>query len=289
MLRLLPERAALGVGAGLGRAAGAASPRLRGIADANLRLAFPEWSGAERRGVRRRHFAELGRAFAEWARLADAREEELLARVTWSGIEHLEKARAEGRGVLLLTAHCGSWELLPLALRARFPQLGTAAVGRVLADPALRRRVEARRRRGGAVLPQSRAAVLDALREGAAVFVLADHCRRPRHGGILAPFLGVRAWSDPGPARLARRSGAPVVPLHIRRLPDGRHAIAFGPRLAPPAGPGPDADAEFTARASACAEACVRAAPEQWLWTHRRFLHAPDAPADLYPPRRRPA
>ncbi|HVP28365.1 MAG TPA: lysophospholipid acyltransferase family protein [Myxococcota bacterium] len=280
----LPERAALGLGAALGRAAGAVLRRRARISLVNLRVALPEKSDAERRAIYRASMAEFGRNAVEWARLPRLAPAELRARVETVGLEHLRDALAKGHGALAVTAHYGNWELLPAAMHALAPDTRLVAVGRTLRNAELYRMIVARREQGGGeLLPQDARPILRALREGKSVGVLVDQYTTQRRGGVLAPFLGVQAWTNAGPALLALRTGAPLVPAHAERTGPGRHRIVFGPEIAPARSGDRDADVrETTARINAALSGFIRQDPVPWLWSHRRFRKSPDAPADLY-------
>lgn len=275
---LLPEGLALRLGAGLGRLAARALPRRRQQVEVNLRLAFPDWDEGKRRCFVGDNLAELGRCAAEWARLPGLSREALLQRVEFVGVEHFERALAKGNGVLAVTAHYGSWELLPAAMRARMPEAELHVVGRKLRNPFLYRRIVRRRTLGGGeVLPQDARAILRALRRGAAIGILADQYAPQRRGGVLAPFFGLRAWTTAGPATLSLRTGAPLLPVCVRRLQGSRHRVEFFPALEiEPRADRAQAIAEGTARMNAALESFIRAHPEPWLWSHRRFRRSPD-------------
>jgi KDO2-lipid IV(A) lauroyltransferase len=113
--------------------------------------------------------------------------------------------------------------------------------------------------------------IRDALRRGRIIGVLLDQ-NASRREGIFAPFFGVPASTSKGLALIALRTGAPVVPTFIRRLPAGRHMVVFEPPVAIP----PDRDpAAFTAAFNEAIERAIRQAPEQWFWVHRRWKRRP--------------
>jgi len=290
LLNALPESASLSAGAFAGEFAAQMWPRRRELALTNLAAAFPEWSAERRESVLRDHLRHLGRCAAEWARLPSLSDDALLARVEFQGVEHLDEALARGRGVMVATAHFGFWELLMPTLRLHMAPHRLTAVGRVQRNPGLQSLIAARRRLGSGDEPlaQSALAVRRALHSGCAVGVLADHYLSPRHGGLLAPFLGRRAWSNPGPATLSIASGSPLLLAHTRPLTDGRHLVAIGPEIEPAASGDRGRDiATMTERLNAAIEEWIRARPELWLWLHARFRGSEGAVDTAEAPRRR--
>jgi len=280
VLAVLPEGLALWLGGALGSVAAFVFRQRSREALANLQLVFPERSTAERSGIWRASCAELGRSAVEWARFPRLSIEAFRERVEMVGIDHLAKAAAHGRGVLLITAHYGNFEYLPAAVRSWLPGVTLSVVGRTMPTPGMQAMVERRRVRGGGeVIPQDVRAILRALRGGVMVGLLIDHYTRERRGGILVPFLGVRAWTTPGPALLALRTGAPVVPIHIRRLGGARHRIEVEPELELPRTGDRERDvATATAFMNEVLGRWMREDPVFWTWSHRRFRHSPDVP-----------
>lgn len=278
LAKRVPEKLALRAGATLGRVAFWALPRRRRLARSNLRIAFPAWSEERREEVARASLEELGRSLAEWSRLPALGAEELRSRVELVGAEHAERALAAGRGAFFATGHYGNWELLPAAWRAWRPELELVVVGRTFEDEGIQRRVEQRRLLGGgALLRRDAREILRALRKGAAVGVLVDLYTPERRGGVLLPFFGHRAWTDVGPATLALRTGAPIVPVTIRRAGEGRHRMVFRPPLVPVSSGDRRRDiAGLAIRTLEALETAIREDPASWLWIHRRWKRSPD-------------
>ena len=196
----------------------------------------------------------------------------MLSRVHVEGVEHLRRAAAAGRGILVLTAHYGNWELLAAA--HGLTGLPLSFVVRPLDDPILDDLAGRFRRRSGAELIVKHRAVrevMQALRRGRMVGILLDQ-NATRGEGVFVPFFGVPASTSKGLALLALRTGAPVVPVFLRREPDGRHCMDVRPPLPAP----PDEDVlTYTAAFNAAIEAAIRRAPEQWLWMHARWRTRP--------------
>ena len=93
-----------------------------------------------------------------------------------------------------------------------------------------------------------------------------------RADGVFAPFFGVPASTSKGLAVLSLRTGAPVVPIFLRRTAGGRHFVEVEPAIPVP----PDGDPiNYTAAFNRGIEAAIRRAPEQWFWIHRRWKTRP--------------
>jgi len=172
--------------------------------------------------------------------------------------------------VLVMSAHLGSWEIAayPVGLY-REPM---HVIGRPLDNPHLDRHLASSRTRFGNATISKRGAAresLRVLRRGGIVGILIDQRVRPAEG-IEVPFMGHDAITSPLLARLAQKTGAPVVPLFGHLEPHGRYRVRFHPPLWPR--DTPDADvAELTRRYLEVVEKQVRPRPEQWLWMHRRW------------------
>jgi len=294
-LRRLPPGAALAAGAAAGRSWFAArGPRVR-EARINLAIAFPDLDPAERDAILRESLENLGRSAAEVALLHGRARDVLLASVDVEGEEHLEAARraSPDGGVLALSAHFGSWELGAAALAARGHPL--TSVQRERSDPRLARLVEGWREDSGQeVIALGRAglAAVRALRRGRALAVLLDQNAR-RDEGVFAPFFGVDACTRSAPARLAMRTGVPVLPVFFHRRPGGGGHVARIAAALEIEAPGRDSPASAcaealvrnVARMNRAIEKAVRSDPAQWAWVHRRFRTRPPGAPRIYPSR----
>lgn len=273
----LPVPLALWAGRRLGDVLWGALPRRRTLTLDNLARAFgPGSSRLELRRLGRSSFENVGMNIAEACSFFFRPTSVLLSRVEFSGLAHLEAARAHGRGVLVLTAHYGNWELLAAAhALVVFP---LSVVVRPLDDPVADRIVERFRHRSGVELIEKRRGlrdILDALKRGRMVGILLDQ-NASRSEGVFVPFFGIPASTSRGLAVIALRTGAPVVPIYIRRLAGGRHRVEIGPAIPAP----PDGDVtRYTAAFTQSIEAVVRRDPEQWFWMHDRWKTRPGSEA----------
>jgi len=273
LLGHLPARAGLWLGCRIGDLLWLTMPRRRAIALDNLRRAFgAERSPAELNHLGRRSFEHLGMTIVESCVFFFRPPSVLLSRVDLGSPEHVEAAIALGRGLLALTAHYGNWELLAAcnALSA-YP---LSVVIRPMDHPFVDLIVDRFRRRSGLELITKRhalPAIRDALKRGRIVGILLDQ-NASRAEGVFVPFFGMPASTSKALAVISLRTGAPVVPIFIRRTGGGRHRVWSDPPIPVP----PDGNvAEYTAAFNRSIEAAIRQAPEQWFWVHRRWKTRP--------------
>ena len=273
LLAHLPSAVGLAAGRRLGDLLWWALPRRRAVALDNLQRVFGgERPPAEIRRLGRRSFQHVGMNLIEACRYLLRPTHVMVSRVRVEGLQHFQAAAAHGRGVFILTAHFGNWELLAAAHVLTGVPL--SIVTRPLDHPLLEDLASRFRRRSGAELIVKRQAVrevLSALRRQRMVGILLDQ-NATRAEGVFVPFFGSPASTSKGLALLALRTGAPVVPIFLRREPDGRHCMDVSAALPPPA----DGEiATYTSMFNRAIEAAIRRAPEQWLWMHDRWRTRP--------------
>lgn len=273
MLRLagkLPLPLVHAAGAVFGRLSGWLSGRARDTVETNLRLCFPDVDARGRARLARRAHRETGKAALEAGFLWHGDADVVLGKVR--GVEGealLRAALAGGRGVLLALPHLGSWEMVGLHVSQAHPM---TSLYRPPLSPALDPVMRAGRGRFGNRLVPTDAggvrALYQALGRGEIVAVLPDQVPAPG-SGVLAPFFGIEVPTAVLLARLAQRTGAAVLFAYAERLPRGAgFRLHYGPLLTDLGALLPQAAA---ARVNACVETLVRACPEQYQWTYRRF------------------
>jgi KDO2-lipid IV(A) lauroyltransferase len=284
--RRLPRRAVLATGRSLGRLWGALDRRHREIAAANLRQAFPDWSEERVQGTARGVYAHFGAVLLDLLWMEGRRAEDLLALCDIDGVEHLQAARAEGRGVIAPSGHFGNWEL---QAAASVPLVGhVSMIARPLDNPALDRRlVRLRTASGNTVFYKQKAIarVLAALREGGIVAILIDQNMQAKDG-IFVRFFARSACTTPVAAAIALKTGCAIVPVHCILQSNGRYRMVYGPRVEWAGTGRRDEDvAALTQHLTTIIERWVRDNPEQWLWLHRRWK---TTPPEAVPPAREP-
>lgn len=267
LLGLLPYRAQMAVGRGLGRIAWCFARRDRHIADINIRLCLPELDERARRRLVREHFGSLGCALLETALVWWASDRRLGKLVRVEGLEHLEQALAGGRGAILLSAHFTTLEMGARALCMNGPTAIMYQTPRnaLIAALSLRGRALHARR---AISSDNVRELLQSLKSNLPVWYAPDQ-RDEGRSGELVPFFGIPALTNVATSRIARISGAPVLPYFPERLAGG---AGYCMRILPPLQPFPTEDAVAdAARFHALIEAHVRRCPAQYLWTYKRF------------------
>jgi len=257
----------------------------------NLAIAFPDRSERARRRIVRASYLNLGRFGAEYVRLAGFFHRRLIGRVAYDRFQYWDeiKRRFPGRGIVVLSAHFGNFELLATAHALYGHQITLVHhTQRFVAGDALMTWV---RERAGVDVVRKRSAaraVLKALGDGQLVGVPFDQNAK-RGEAVFVPFFGEPAATSRTLARLVQRSHAIVVPVFIVREPDHRHHRIVIQDLIPlQESADPEADIEEnTRRFLRPIEEMVRRYPEQFLWQHRRYRTRPRGMAPLYEEGRR--
>ncbi len=252
-----------------------------------LTTAFPDATHAERRSLLKQMAHHFGNMLGEVVFLWGAKAPRIRRLYTMNGREFLISALEGGRGAVLVTCHCGNWELLNAALGLEGIPM-TIAV-RKLFDPRLDSIATALRARFGTqVVFRGRHAgrnLAQALVSNRVVGLLIDQ-DITKISGVFVPFFGRPAWTPSGAAMLALASGSPIVPAFVHRRPDGTHQIDILPPLPAPESTTDQKEAirELTASATAAIEAQIRKHPSQWVWMHRRWRTQPPPPTTNTPP-----
>jgi KDO2-lipid IV(A) lauroyltransferase len=255
-----------------------AVPRLRRTALRNLELAYPQKTDAERRAIADEVFRSIARLLATFARFPRMNRENIHEWIRYEGLEHYLEAKKAGRGVLVATAHLGNWELSAFTHALMTEPMHIMI--RPLDNPALDRLVEERRQLSGnhlIVKWDGARGVLRALRENEAVGVLIDQ-NTSLDEGVFVDFFGTPACANTAFAKIAARTGAPVIPGFALWSDEERRYIL---RFYPPVNIIGDAQ-EDTARLQHFLEEVIREYPGQWLWIHRRWKTRPAGELPIY-------
>ena len=279
LIARLPYRMLLWIGYRLGALIARVPSARRHVAEANIALCFPELDASARAALVDANLRDIGVMLVEFALgwLGDDRHLDRLP-VHVEGLQHLESARAQGRGVLLVGGHFSHLELCARLVSRR---IRIAGMYRTMDSAVFEWRVlRARLHYAAAMFEKDDIrGTVKYLRQGGTLWYAPDQDMRSKDI-VFVPFFGVPAATITATHHLARMSGAAVIPFFHRRLPGGR---GYALRLGEPLRDFPSSDVtDDTARINACIEQMVREAPEQYLWVHKRFKTRPANEPEVY-------
>jgi KDO2-lipid IV(A) lauroyltransferase len=276
LVRPLPRKAALWLGAALGRLLAALDRRHVAIASDNLSRAFPDWDETRVARTARAVYLHFGRVLFDilWMEWRTSRE--ILPLVDFEGAANAEGPMADGRGVLYCTGHLGNWEIHAVAHAWVYGPVSVLA--RPLDNPRLDARLCAFRTRSGNKVIYKRKAlsqVIRALRAGEGVAILLDQ-NVQGSDGIFVDFFGRAAATTTVAAALAAKTGCALVPVHTELMKDGRYKLTYDPPVRwTPSGDRAVDIAGITQELAHRTEDWIRRTPDQWLWMHRRWKTRP--------------
>lgn len=274
MARLLSYRAAEHLGRILGMLAYGLTVSRRRVALDNLTHAFPEKNPREIRAIAHGAFKNYGISLVEMMWSGQADRKKLAGLVQLTNPEVAYRAQEQGKGVILLSAHFGSWEML---LSGFIVSLGwtIGAIVQLQRNRRIDEVIDSQRRRFNVTtipMGPSVREVLKVLQRRGAVLILADQSG-PKES-LFVNFFGRPAATHKGTAAFSLRTGAPIVLILLLRQKDGTHKAVFE-----------EIDrsgletyneeniAELTRRHVAVLERYIRQYPEHWLWMHKRWKH----------------
>lgn len=248
------------------------SPSHRIITLYNLRRAFPEKADAEIRRIARGAYRNLGIVAAEFFDLPGLNREKVDRDIAVEGLDHCRRALEKGKGVLFFGAHFGNWEMEALAVALLVKPC--VVIYRPLDNALLDRLVlKVRGATGNTPLAKERAMrpMLRTLKENGMLGILIDQ-NVDCYEGIFVDYFGRPACTTDGLALLALHTGAPVLPGHMARQPDGRYRLVLGPEVEVIDTGDRATDIRVnTQRFTKVIEETVRRHPDQWLWLHKRW------------------
>lgn len=237
----------------------------------NLAATFPERPASAIRRILDDCWRHFGREMLDFVRIQSLSLEEIARRCPFVHEEILDEARARGKGVVLISAHYGGWEIAGLALMAHVKNVRTVA--RRLDNDFLERDLaQLRSRTGAEVVDRRRAArvLLRGLSENAVVVLLPDQSVLPREG-ILVPFLDRPAWTTDAPAKMAVRHDSTIVFAFC--IPDATgHRLEFEEPIRVDQLTEAEREPEaLTRRINDVISRRIASRPELWLWMHDRW------------------
>lgn len=277
LIARLPLRLLSGLARVLGAAVYTLGRSRREITLTNLKLCFPDMPEPERRHLARDSFRHTAMGLLESMMVWLNPRRDIAARTEIHDFERLERARAEGRGVIFLGGHFSALDVMGPRLKA----VDFDVIYRENKNPVWEwLQVRGRRRYFGAVIERSDTrTILRRLKQGRVIWYAADQDYGRKHS-VFAPFFGIPTASITATARLAAFNASPVLlTSHFRDLETLTwHVYAGEPLTGYPSG---DDVADATA-INRVIEAAILRHPEQYLWMHRRFKTRPPGQASFY-------
>lgn len=280
---LLPHGALLWLGSALGRVYYYAAPRQRKRAVAQMMKSL-RVAEEEAKALVKASFINIGRNFLEIMYMPNLNRENFTQYMDVGRMDYMKEALAEGRGVVILTAHIGNWEWLSAALT--FSGIPVTAIAKRQPNEQHTRLLnEFREMVGVEVFTRGTTELVGAakaLKKGKTLGFLADQDAGP--GGAFIDFLGSEASTPLGPAVFAKRFNSPVVPAFIVRRPGGKHQVIVEPPLYFASSGDEERDLyEFTVKMTRIVERIIKENPTQWLWFQKRWNTKPEMKKQKHP------
>jgi KDO2-lipid IV(A) lauroyltransferase len=279
LIGLVPRKSAIGIAGLLGKALFRVDRKHRKIVIDNLIYAFGhQKSTHEIQFLAKQVFINLLQVVFEigWSLKQDERQ--LVKHFKIDGYRHIKKSYEKGKGVLVLTAHFGNWELLTvIGAMIKFPL--SIVVRPLDFKPLDHFFFNLRTRFGGKIIPKKRSfrKILESLNRGEMVALLMDQ-NVDWYEGVFAKFMGRRACTNHGLALLALKTGAPVVPVFMVREKTGLKG-KFGQEIPFIKTGDSRKDIEVNTRQyNKAIEDMIYQYPEQWFWVHQRWKTKPYLP-----------
>jgi KDO2-lipid IV(A) lauroyltransferase len=274
VLLLLPFRWVSQLGRLFGRLVFVFSKREKLKTLNNLSTAYPTEMGAgERAKLAKAIWINLGQNLFEIIRWLNWTHEKIASQVSAVyGLEHFEAAVKRGKGVFVVTAHLGNWELLGGYLTTKAEG---SALAQNLYDPRFDKLINwFRSEKLGAQMMIKRGlalrGILEALKKGQFILSLCD--QDTGQDGVFVPFFGKPAWTQSGVARIAQKTGAALVPAFVVRGADRRFEVHVEKEIEFPQTKNREQDVmEVVRKYTEVIESYVRAYPDQWVWMHERW------------------
>ncbi|KIO38139.1 LpxL/LpxP family Kdo(2)-lipid IV(A) lauroyl/palmitoleoyl acyltransferase [Shewanella sp. cp20] len=273
LTQLLPLRAQMKLGQGIGRLAMAIAGSRVNTAKRNIELCFPEMSPAEQQALLTQNFEETGKAIFDIANAWWWSDERIQRHMTIKGQENVEQTLAAGQGVILFAVHC-----LPLEMGARIfgqfqPGIG---VYRPHNNPLMEYlQVKGRLRSNKGLVPKrDLRQMVRSLRNPDVIWYTADQ-DFGRSSAVFIPFFAVQeAATITGATTLAKLGKAKVLPFVVVRNQDDKgYTIEIQPPLEDFPG---ENELEDAKRGNRIVESIIGRSPAQYMWLHRRFKTRPN-------------
>ncbi len=253
----------------------------RRITEINIRICFHSLNERERACLARTSISETLKTFFEFPYILMNKSEKLLDKIVHiDGQAYVDAAMSKGRGVLFLSPHLGSWEVLGLKVASEYPLTSMFKPNKFQPINSLLK--SAREGGGGKLVPTNRkgvSAILRALKRGEASGILPDQIPDGGSGVEFEPFFGQTAATMTLVSGLIKKTQAEAIGCFARRLPCGNFEIVYRPVDEDLY----DKDPKVSARGlNKTVESLIEIAPEQYQWIYKRFREGATGKTGIY-------
>jgi len=279
LLSISPIKFQFLLGKGIGKVLYLVSKRRRNIAIINIDLCFPNVSEVEKQSILKRTFQSVGYSAIETPLSWWASDKRLAPLVHLHGKHHIDNAKKQGRGILLLGAHFTCLEIGGRLLTMHVPTINMYKRHRNALFEAVMRKNRLKHL-DGLIEHRNVREYIKALKKGKVCWYAPDQDFRNKGSSVFASFMGVPAATLTAAARIAKMSNAIVIPFFPKRRLDGK---GYDLEILPPIENFPTGnDDKDAALVNEIIAEQVAIAPDQYLWLHRRFKSRPEGEPALY-------
>ncbi len=279
LIASLPFKLARTIGAGVGYLTWLSNSRNVKVSRRNIELCYPDKDAAWKRQLLKKSCIESGKVFFEscwiWRR-PNQQVQALIQSV--EGLEHIEQARASGKGVILTGSHLGNWEALLAWGGSNLPSSGMYRRPKIdELDPLIR---QARAKSGVELIIGERSSVrqmLTTLKSNRCFLLLSDQ-NPAKNSGVFAPFFHRPAYTMVLVQRLIEKTNASLFYFYAQRIPQG-FKIVITPATFQFDGLSADA---FATELNRGLEQQINQCPDQYEWSYRRFRPQPEGESPVY-------
>jgi KDO2-lipid IV(A) lauroyltransferase len=247
-------------------------PIRKKIVLSNLNLALPQLKKEHKR-IAKEQYSNMGQNIFEMFKMATASGLDILKLIKIEGWQNYLDALENQKGIIVVTAHFGNFDLLACSQAAKGVPL--AIISKQLHSSKINNTWMKIRKRFGLTIFYDRTdakKIVKWLRDGNVLGIVIDQRTSPEKGGVEIPFFNQPVWTSTASARLALRTGAALLPVHIYRDNVGHTMVIDRQITVESTENNFENIKKISLLLNSCLENWIRTSPGQWMWMHRRFV-----------------
>jgi len=257
----------------LARFAYFASAKRRRVIHANLEVCFPHMQEKEKKSIGIHSYQNLLHGIAGFIKREGQSKEEILKNIHFENRDILDDLLKEEKKVILVTAHFGTWEILPSAIALGF-DIPLSTVGRELDSSLMQKYLKKGREQAGVELINKRGALkamIKAMGQGRILGLLVDQSLS-KSLSVDVEFFGKRVTHTPSVSLLARKFDAHIIPIYITSHDFKHHTVTCYPPIMIDENSPKEEDIKRLNQAQAdILQSVIKERPDEWFWSHKRF------------------